>query len=107
MENVVSRTDNEVMNLEKDTRRKKIKLKKYHCKDGWSQIHRLGLCRQSLDEESGVNESKSHRRLRIGILIALCMYMIKQCYLLMIYHNQEKEEYVIDKNMFNHYFLIV
>src|ERR1700733_2024839 len=80
--------------------RKKIKLKKYYCKDAWSQIHRIGLCRQSLDEESGINESQSHRKLRIGIFIATCMYIVKQCYLLMIYHNQEKEEYVIDKNMF-------
>jgi hypothetical protein len=80
--------------------RKKIKLKKYHCKDGWSQIHRLRLCRQSLDEESGVNESKSHRWLRIGIFIAICMLMVKQCCLIMFYHNKEKEgEYVIDEIM--------
>ena len=100
MENIVSRTDNSVMELQKNTR-KKIKLKKYHCKDGWSQIHRLGLCRQSLDEESGVNESKSHRWLRIGILIAIVMFIVKQFSLLMIYHNQEKDgEYIFDEIMF-------
>ena len=102
MENIGLRTDNSVMELQNNTRRKKIKLKKYHCKDGWTQIHRLGLCRQSLEEESGVNESKSHRWLRIGILIGSVMFIVKQFSLLMIYHNQEKEgeRDVIDKNMF-------
>ena len=101
MESVVSKTKNSAMKLQNNTRRKKIKLKKYHCKDGWTQIHRLGLCRQSLEEESGVNESKSHRWLRIGILVTMCMLMVKQCSLLMIYHNQEEEEdYVIDEIMF-------
>ena len=81
-------------------KRKKIKLEKYHCKDGWSQIHRLGLCRQSLDEKSSVNESKSHRRLRIGILIALCILIVDRCFLVMFYHNKEKEgEYVTDEIM--------
>ena len=86
----------------KNRKKKKIKLKKYHSKDGWSQIHRLRLCRQSLDEESGVNESKSHRWLRIGIFITIVMFFVKQCLLLMIYHNQEKEgeRDVIDENMF-------
>ena len=102
MESVVSKTNNSAMKLEKNTTRKEIKLKKYYCKDAWSQIHRIGLCRQSLEEESGINESKSHRWLRIGILIAIVMFIVKQCLLLMIYHNQEKEgeRDVIDENMF-------
>ena len=104
MESVVSKTKSSAIKLEKNTTRKKIKLKKYHCKDAWSQIYRLGLCRQSLEEESGVNESKSHRWFRIGIFIATVMVIAKQCSLLMIYHNQEKEgereRDVIDENMF-------
>ena len=102
MESVVSKTNNSAVKLEKNTTRKKIKLKKYHCKDAWSQIHRIGLCPQSLEEESGVNESKSHRWFRIGIFISTVMFVLKQCLLLMIYHNQEKEgeRDVIDENMF-------
>ena len=101
MESVVSKTENEAMKPQNNNRvgRKKIKLKKYHCKDGWSQIHRIGLCRQSLDEESGINESKSHRWFRLGILIAMGTFIFKSFLLLLIYHNQEDED-IIDENMF-------
>ena len=101
MESVVSKTENEAMKPQNNKRggRKKIKLKKYHCKDGWSQIHRIGLCRQSLQEESGINESKSHRWFRLGILIAIGIFIIKNFLLLLIYHNQEDED-IIDENMF-------
>src|SRR5581483_870739 len=101
MESVVSKTENEAMKPQNNNRRvrKKIKLKKYHCKDGWSQIHRIGLCRQSLDEESGVSESKSHRWFRLGMPIAIGILIVKNLLLLLIYHNQEDED-IIDENMF-------
>ena len=42
-----------------DRKRMKLKLKNYHCKDAWSQIHKMRLGRPSLEEEiDGENELK-------------------------------------------------
>src|SRR5882757_10062622 len=79
-------------------RKRKIKLKKYHFKDAGTQIHSVGLSRQTLDEEGGENESKSHQRLRQIIFIVVTILLIKQCSLLIYYHNQKED--IIDEKMF-------
>ena len=77
---------------------KKIKLKKYHFKDAGTQIHSVGLSRQTLDEEGGENESKSHQRLRQIVFIVMTILLIKSCSLLIYYHNQKED--IIDEKTF-------
>jgi len=78
--------------------RKKIKIKKYYIKDVGSEIYGIGLCRQRIDEESGHNESKSHKKLRQIVCIFVILWLVKSCALLIYYHNQEKK--LLMKKMF-------
>ena len=79
-------------------KRKKIKIKKYYIKDVGSEIYSVGLCRQRIDEESSLNESKSHQKLRKLVCIFLIFWLVKCCTLLIYYHNQEED--IIDEKMF-------
>src|SRR5258708_4801223 len=79
-------------------KRKKIKLKKYYIKDVGSQMYEIGLCRQRIDEESCRNESASHRNLRNFVSIVLILLLVKHCFLLIYYNNQEVD--LIDEKMF-------
>src|SRR5581483_4076352 len=79
-------------------KRKKIKLKKYYIKDVGNEIYAIGLCRQRIDEESSQNESATHRKLRHFISIGLIYWIVKYCWLLIYYYNQEKD--IIDEKMF-------
>ena len=65
------------MHDKKKKKRKKIKLKIYHFKDTGTQIHSVGLSRQTLDEEGGENESKSHRMMGRIVSIVLTIFLIK------------------------------
>src|SRR5581483_10267875 len=78
-------------------KRKKIKLKKYYIKDVGEMIYAVGLCRQRIDEDSGQNESKSHRNLRHFISIVLVLLVAKYCWLLIYYYNQEED--IIEEKM--------
>ena len=79
-------------------KRKKIKIKKYYIKDIGNEIYTIGLCRQRIDEESSHNESKLHQKLRQFLCIVLILWLVKNCALLIYYHNQEEE--IIDEKMF-------
>ena len=79
-------------NKEKLNRKKKLKLKIYHFKDAGSQIHAIGLCRQGIEEETGQNESKSHRKLRYIVSISLMVFIMKYIALLFYYNNHEEDE---------------
>src|SRR5581483_11083009 len=81
----------EMHGRKKRKKKKKLKLKRYHLKDAGTQIHSLGLSRQTVDEEGGENESKSHERLRQIIFIVMMLSLIKSCFLLIYYHKQEKD----------------
>ena len=86
------------VNTEQALKRKKLKLKKYRFKDAGSQIHNIGLCRQGIEEETGQNESKSHRKFRCIVSILLLVLTIKYITLLFYYKNHEENE--IDEKMF-------
>jgi hypothetical protein len=88
----------QVIEMNGRKKRKKLKLKRYHLKDAGTQIHSVGLSRQTVDEEGGENESKSHERLRQIIFIVTMILLIKSCFLLIYYHKQEKD--IIDERMF-------
>ena len=78
-------------------KRKKIKLKKYYIKDVGEIIYALGLCRQRIDEDSSQNERKSHRNLRHIILIVSILLLVKYCWSLIYYYNQEED--IVDENI--------
>jgi hypothetical protein len=79
-------------------KRKKIKLKKYRFKDAGIEINRVGLYRQTIEENSGTNESKSYQLLRQITFTWMLITLVKYCALLIYYHNQEYN--FIDEKMF-------
>src|SRR5581483_10518022 len=97
MENLKKYSKNRI-NKKIQLERKKINIKKYYIKDVGSEIYSVGLCRQRIDEESSLNESKSHQKLRKLVCIFVILWLIKCCALLVYYQNQEED--IIDEKMF-------
>src|SRR3984957_18258639 len=89
--------ESQVKTREAQSKRKKIKLKKYYIKDVGSEIYTIGLCRQRIDEESSQNESESHRKLRHFVKILLILLLVKSCSLLIYYQNQK--DIIDDENV--------